>query len=50
MKAPTFKAWTFVIPEKKGVQYPKLMMIAAFFQPFHNVESNFALIGLIFKI
>ena len=33
-----------------GVQYPKVMMIAAFFQPFHNVESNFALIGPIFKI
>ena len=38
-----------LIFRRKGVQYPKVMMIAAFFQPFHDVESNFALSGPIFK-
>ena len=35
---------------RKGVQYPKVMMIAAFFSTLPWVESNFTLSGPIFKI
>ena len=35
---------------RKGVQYPKVMMLLHFFQPFNDVESNFTLSGPIFKI